>query len=121
MNSFKMRKNMKMKKIMKKNEIITILFINLRVYEKLNCLMNDWASHSMYNNIVYEKSFNSNKKNACVARSEQCDDRKSTFLLNDSIKFRILYWSQAIINSKDERKRSIISKEQYQNVKKERA
>jgi hypothetical protein len=32
---------MKMKEIMKKNEITAILFINLRVYEELNCLMND--------------------------------------------------------------------------------
>jgi hypothetical protein len=32
---------MKMKKIMKRNEITAILIINLRVYEKLNCLMND--------------------------------------------------------------------------------
>jgi hypothetical protein len=62
MNNFKMRKSMKMKKIMKKNEIIAILFINLRVYEKLNCLMSDWASHSMNNSIVYEESFNSTKK-----------------------------------------------------------
>jgi hypothetical protein len=61
-----------MKKIMKKNEITAILFINLRVYEKLNCLINDWVSHSMNNSIVYEKSFNSNKESACVARSEQC-------------------------------------------------
>jgi hypothetical protein len=30
-----------MKEIAKKNEIITILFINLRVYEELNDLMND--------------------------------------------------------------------------------
>jgi hypothetical protein len=36
-----MRKKMKMKEIMKKNEFITILFINLHVYKKLNCLMND--------------------------------------------------------------------------------
>jgi hypothetical protein len=34
-------KKLKMKKIAKKNEIITILFINLRVYEEFNCLMND--------------------------------------------------------------------------------
>jgi hypothetical protein len=70
MNNFKMRRSMKMKKIMKRSEIIAILFINLRVYEELNCLMNDWTSHSMNNNIVYEKSFNSNKENACVARNE---------------------------------------------------
>jgi hypothetical protein len=38
------------------------LFIDLRVYEELNYLMNDWASHSMNNNIVYEESFNSTKK-----------------------------------------------------------
>jgi hypothetical protein len=62
MNSFKMRRNMKMKEIMKKNEITAILFINLRVYEKLNCLMNDWVSHSMNNSIVYEESFSSTKK-----------------------------------------------------------
>jgi hypothetical protein len=62
MNNFKMRKNMKMKEIMKRSEIITILFINLRVYEKLNCLMSDWASHSMNNSIVYEESFSSTKK-----------------------------------------------------------
>jgi nitrate reductase NapE component len=41
MKNCKMRRSMKMKEIMKKNEIITILFINLHVYEKLNCLMND--------------------------------------------------------------------------------
>ncbi len=116
-----MQKSLKMKEIAKRSEIITILFIDLHVYEELNCLINDWTSHSMNNNIVYEESFNSNKENACVARNEQCDDRKSTFLLIDSIKFRISYWSQAIINNKDERKRSITSKEQYQNVKKERA
>jgi hypothetical protein len=62
MNNFKMRRSMKMKKIMKKSEITAILFINLRVYEELNCLMSDWTSHSMNNNIVYEKSFNSTKK-----------------------------------------------------------
>ncbi len=61
MNNFK-RKAWKWKKITKRNEIITILFINLQVYEEFNCLMNDWASHSMNNNIVYEKSFNSTKK-----------------------------------------------------------
>ncbi len=121
MNNFKMRRSMKIKKIMKRNEITAILLVNLRVYEKLNCLMNNWASHSMNNSIVYEESFNSNKKSACIARSEQCDDRRSTFLLINSIKFRISYWSQAIINNKDERKRSITSNEQYQNVKKERA
>jgi hypothetical protein len=57
-----MQRSLKMKKIAKKNEITTILFINLRVYEELNCLMNDWTSHSMNNNIVYEESFNSTKK-----------------------------------------------------------
>jgi hypothetical protein len=62
MNNFKMRRSMKMKKIMKRSEIIAILFINLRVYEELNCLMSDWASHSMNNSIVYEESFNSTKK-----------------------------------------------------------
>ncbi len=62
MNNWKMQKSLKMKEIAKKSKIITILFINLRVYEELNCLMNDWASHSMNNNIVYEKSFNSTKK-----------------------------------------------------------
>jgi hypothetical protein len=36
-----MQKSLNMKKIAKKNEIITILFINLHVYEKLNCLMNN--------------------------------------------------------------------------------
>jgi hypothetical protein len=51
-----------MKKITKKNENFTILFINLQVYEELNCLMNDWASYSMNNNIIYEESFNSTKK-----------------------------------------------------------
>jgi hypothetical protein len=30
-----------MKEIAKKSEIITILFIDLRVYEEFNCLMND--------------------------------------------------------------------------------
>jgi oligoribonuclease NrnB/cAMP/cGMP phosphodiesterase (DHH superfamily) len=62
MNNWKMQRNLKMKKIAKKSEIITILFINLRVYEELNCLMSDWASHSMNNSIVYEESFNSTKK-----------------------------------------------------------
>jgi hypothetical protein len=62
MNSFKMRRSMKMKEIMKRSEITAILFIDLRVYEELNCLMSDWASHSMNNNIVYEESFNSTKK-----------------------------------------------------------
>jgi hypothetical protein len=57
-----MQRSLKMKEIAKKNEITTILLINLRVYEKLNCLMNDWASHSMNNSIVYEESFNSTKK-----------------------------------------------------------
>jgi hypothetical protein len=36
-----MRKKMKMKEIIKKNKIFTILFIDLHVYEKLNCLMSD--------------------------------------------------------------------------------
>jgi oligoribonuclease NrnB/cAMP/cGMP phosphodiesterase (DHH superfamily) len=62
MNSWKMQKSLKMKKIAKRSEIITILFINLHVYEKLNCLINDWTSHSMNNNIVYEESFNAIKK-----------------------------------------------------------
>jgi hypothetical protein len=62
MNSWKMQKNLKMKEIAKRRKIITILFIDLRVYEELNCLINDWALHSMNNNIVYEKSFSSTKK-----------------------------------------------------------
>jgi hypothetical protein len=62
MNSFKMRRSMKMKEIIKRSEITAILFINLRVYEKFNCLMNDWASHSMNNSIVYEESFSSTNK-----------------------------------------------------------
>jgi hypothetical protein len=61
MNNFK-RKIWRWKKITKKNEIITILFINLQVYEEFNCLMNDWALHSMNNNIVYEESLSSTKK-----------------------------------------------------------
>jgi hypothetical protein len=61
MNNFK-RKAWRWKKITKKSEITTILFINLQVYEKLNRLMSDWASHSMNNNIVYEESFNSTKR-----------------------------------------------------------
>jgi hypothetical protein len=36
-----MQKNLKMKKIIKKNKIFTILFINLHVYEKVNYLLND--------------------------------------------------------------------------------
>ncbi len=57
-----MQRSLKMKEIAKRSEITTILFINLRVYEELNCLMSDWASHSMNNSIVYEESFNSTKK-----------------------------------------------------------
>jgi nitrate reductase NapE component len=41
MNSWKMQKSLKMKEIAKRSEIITILFINLHVYKKLKCLMND--------------------------------------------------------------------------------
>jgi hypothetical protein len=62
MNSWEMQRSLKMKEIAKRSEIITILFINLRVYEELNCLMSDWASHSMNNSIVYEESFSSTKK-----------------------------------------------------------
>jgi hypothetical protein len=51
-----------MKKITKRSENFTILFINLQIYEELNCLMSDWASHSMNNSIVYEKSFSSTKR-----------------------------------------------------------
>ncbi len=70
---------MKMKEIMKKKyEIITILFINLHVYEKFNYLMNDWSSHSMNNNIVYEKSFNSTKKTRVSreANNAMIDDQR---------------------------------------------
>ncbi len=62
MNSWKMQNSLKIKKIMKKNEIITILFINLHVYKKFNDLMSDWTLHFMNNNIVYKKSFNSTKQ-----------------------------------------------------------
>ncbi len=81
MNNCEMQKNLKMKKIMKKSEFITILLINLQVYEKLNCLINDWASHSINNNIVYEKSFNSTKK-ARVSRETN----------NAMIKDQRFYW-----------------------------
>jgi nitrate reductase NapE component len=36
-----MQKSLKMKEIAKRSEIITILFIDLHVYEELNCLIND--------------------------------------------------------------------------------
>ncbi len=57
-----MQRSLKMKEIAKRSEITTILLIILRVYEELNCLMSDWASHSMNNSIAYEESFNSTKK-----------------------------------------------------------
>jgi hypothetical protein len=118
MNNCEMQKSFKIKEIMKKSQIITILIINLHVYEELNCLISDWASHSMNNNIVYEESFNSTKK-ACVSReTNNTMIEKSTFLLINLIKFRISYWSQAIINNEDWRKRLIISKNNIKMSKK---
>jgi hypothetical protein len=83
MNNFKMRKIMKMKEIMKRNEIIAILLINLRVYEELNCLMNDWTSHSMNNSIVYEESFSSTKKSRVSRESNNAmiEDQRSYWLI----------------------------------------
>jgi hypothetical protein len=62
MNNCEMQRNLKMKEITKKSEIITILLIDLRVYEEFNYLMNDWTLHSMNNSIVYEESFSSTKR-----------------------------------------------------------
>jgi hypothetical protein len=107
-----------MKKIMKRSQIITILFIDLHVYEKLNYLMNDWASHSMNNNIVYEESFNSTKRARVSREANNATIERSIFLLIDSIKYRISYWSQAIISNEDWRKRSITSKNNIKMSKK---
>ncbi len=41
MNNCEMQKSFKIKEIMKKSQIITILIINLHVYEELNCLISD--------------------------------------------------------------------------------
>jgi hypothetical protein len=62
MNNCEMQWSLKMKEITKRSENFTLLFIDQHVYEKLNCLMNNWALHSMNNNIIYEKSFSSTKK-----------------------------------------------------------
>ncbi len=91
---------MKMKKIMKRNEIITIIFINSHVYEELNCLINDWALHLMSNSNVYEESFNSTKK-ARVSREAN----------NAMIEDQRFYWlTQENFESHTDRKQSSIIK-----------
>jgi hypothetical protein len=112
------KRSLKMKEITKKNEIFTILLINLHVYEELNCLMNDWTSHSMNNSIIYEESFNSTKKRAYRVRANNTRIEKSTFLLTEFMKNRISCWSQTIINRKNDWEQSITSKNNIKTSKK---
>jgi hypothetical protein len=79
-----MQRSSKMKEIMKKMENFTILFINQHVYEKLNCLTSNWASHLMNNNIIYEESFNSTKKARVSRDIDKINETSNLILITSS-------------------------------------